>query len=122
MVEFNPKNVFFHFISNPENCDSGNNLNLVTYTLPKLESVKSNYDEINKTFEETKQKMDNLKEFLFYTTVGSEWLVGPDFRKPHAGIQVSGQSPSALIWSKHSVSYFLCQNIFKFFLRLFFCA
>jgi len=28
------------------------------------------------------------KEFLFYTTVGSEWLVGPDFRKPHAGIQV----------------------------------
>ena len=51
------------------------------------------------------------KEFLFYTTVGSEWLVGPDFRKPHAGIQVSGQSPSALIWSKHSVSYFLCQNI-----------
>ena len=62
------------------------------------------------------------KEFLFYTTVGSEWLVGPDFRKPHAGIQVSGQSPSALIWSKHSVSYFLCQNIFKFFLRLFFCA
>ena len=63
MVEFNPKNVFFHFISNPENCDSGNNLNLVTYTLPKLESVKSNYDEINKTFEETKQKMDNLNEF-----------------------------------------------------------
>merc|ERR1712203_927945 len=30
------------------------------------------------------------KEFLFYTTGGSEWLVGPDFRKPHAGIQVFG--------------------------------
>lgn len=30
------------------------------------------------------------KEFLFYTFVGSEWLVGPDFRKPHAGIQVFG--------------------------------
>ncbi len=28
------------------------------------------------------------KEFLFYTFTGSEWLVGPDFRKPHAGIQV----------------------------------
>ena len=39
------------------------------------------------------------KEFLFYTTVGSEWLVGPDFRKPHAGIQV-GANP---IWSKCSV-------------------
>jgi len=33
---------------------------------------------------------DATKEFLFYTTVGSEWLVGPDFRKPHAGIQVFG--------------------------------
>lgn len=30
------------------------------------------------------------KEFLFYTFTGSEWLVGPDFRKPHAGIQVYG--------------------------------
>ncbi len=29
------------------------------------------------------------KEFLFFTFTGSEWLVGPDFRKPHAGIQVS---------------------------------
>ena len=28
------------------------------------------------------------KEFLFFTFTGSEWLVGPDFRKPHAGIQV----------------------------------
>lgn len=33
------------------------------------------------------------KEFLFYTTVGSEWLVGPDFRKPHAGIQVDFFKP-----------------------------
>ena len=31
---------------------------------------------------------DATKEFLFYTFTGSEWLVGPDFRKPHAGIQV----------------------------------
>lgn len=30
------------------------------------------------------------KEFLFYTFTGSEWLVGPDFRKPHAGIQMYG--------------------------------
>jgi len=30
------------------------------------------------------------KEFLFFTFTGSEWLVGPDFRKPHAGIQVFG--------------------------------
>jgi len=30
------------------------------------------------------------KEFLFYTLSGSQWLVGPDFRKPHAGIQVLG--------------------------------
>lgn len=30
------------------------------------------------------------KEYLFYTLSGSQWLVGPDFRKPHAGIQVLG--------------------------------
>lgn len=28
------------------------------------------------------------KEFLFFTFTKSEWLVGPDFRKPHAGIQI----------------------------------
>ena len=28
------------------------------------------------------------KEYLFYTLSGSEWLVGPDFRKNNAGIQV----------------------------------
>jgi hypothetical protein len=32
---------------------------------------------------------DATKEFLFFTFTGSEWLVGPDFRKPHAGIQVT---------------------------------
>ena len=25
------------------------------------------------------------KEYLYYTFTGAEWLVGPDFRKPHAG-------------------------------------
>lgn len=25
------------------------------------------------------------KEHLYYTFTGAEWLVGPDFRKPHAG-------------------------------------
>jgi len=28
------------------------------------------------------------KEYLYYTFTGAEWLVGPDFKKPHAGIQV----------------------------------
>ena len=32
------------------------------------------------------------KEFLFYTDTGSEWLVGPDFRQPHAGIQMHGNA------------------------------
>jgi len=27
-------------------------------------------------------------EHLYYTFTGAEWLVGPDYRKPHAGIQV----------------------------------
>jgi hypothetical protein len=51
------------------------------------------------------------KEFLFYTTVGSEWLVGPDFRKPHAGIQVRF-SPYTLLRMK----------LFKLQIFFFFCA
>ena len=62
-LEVVPENVFFHFISNPENCDSGKNLNLVTYSLPNLENAKSIYEEINRITLETKQKLDNLKEF-----------------------------------------------------------
>ena len=62
-LEVIPENVFFHFISNPENCESGKNLNLVTYSLPNLENARSNYEEINRITLETKQKMDNLKEF-----------------------------------------------------------
>ena len=30
------------------------------------------------------------KEYLYYTFTGAEWLVGPDFRKPHAGPSRSG--------------------------------
>ena len=62
-LEVIPENVFFHFISNPENCESGKNLNLVTYSLPNLENARSNFEEINRITLETKQKMDNLKEF-----------------------------------------------------------
>ena len=28
------------------------------------------------------------KEYLYYTFTGAEWLVGPDFRKPHAGMMM----------------------------------
>ena len=62
-LEFIPENVFFHFISNPENCDAGKNLNLVTYSLPNLVNARNNYEEINRITLETKQKMDSLKEF-----------------------------------------------------------
>ena len=33
------------------------------------------------------------KEYLFYTKTpsGFQWLVGPDFQKPHAGIKVYGR-------------------------------
>ena len=30
------------------------------------------------------------KEYLYYTFTGAEWLVGPDFRKPHAGTLLGG--------------------------------
>lgn len=35
-VKLKPENVFFSFISNAENCQSGNSLNLVTFSCPNL--------------------------------------------------------------------------------------
>ena len=62
-LEISPENVFFHFISNPENCDAGKNLNLVTYSLPDLVNTRNISEEMNKITLETKQKMERLKEF-----------------------------------------------------------
>merc|ERR1719300_1085284 len=36
MLSLDPEDVFFSFISNVTNCDKGNNLNLVFFSLPKL--------------------------------------------------------------------------------------
>ena len=62
-LEVFPENVFFHFISNPENCDAGKNLNLVTYSIPNLVNTRNISEEINRITLETKQKMERLKEF-----------------------------------------------------------
>merc|ERR1719342_707163 len=50
-----PENVFFSFISNVENCDKGNNLNLVFFSLPKLGLIKS----MIKESKELKRKMES---------------------------------------------------------------
>ena len=62
-LEVFPENVFFHFISNPENCDAGKNINFVTYSLPNLVNKTSNYKEISRITSETSQNMKSLKEF-----------------------------------------------------------
>ena len=36
LVQLKPEDVFFSFISNTENCNSGNSLNLVTFSCPNL--------------------------------------------------------------------------------------
>ena len=40
LVQLNPEDVFFSFIANGEKCKSGKDLNLVTFSLPKLGKVK----------------------------------------------------------------------------------
>jgi len=40
LVALNPGDVFLSFVYNQENCDSGNNLQMVTFSLPKLEKMK----------------------------------------------------------------------------------
>ena len=53
----NPDDVFFSFVSNLEDCDSGNNLHVVTFSLPNLSRMKQMIKE-NKEFEnEAKQNI-----------------------------------------------------------------
>ena len=42
LVHLNPEDVFFSFVSNADNCRSGNNLNLVTFSNPKLGIATTN--------------------------------------------------------------------------------
>ena len=54
LVKLNSDDVFLSFISNPENCDSGNDLNIVTFSLPQLGRVKS-------LVAENKEAQENVK-------------------------------------------------------------
>merc|ERR1719300_1601725 len=59
-----PEDVFFSFISNVTNCDKGNNLNLVFFSLPKLGSIKSMVEENKelrrKMESEVKERVNNI--------------------------------------------------------------
>ena len=41
LTKLNSDDVFFSFISNPENCESGNDFHIVTFSLPQLGEAKS---------------------------------------------------------------------------------
>jgi len=58
LIRLNQGDVFFSFVSNPENCDNGNNLHVVTFSLPKLERIKEMIQE-NKNFAHELEK--NIK-------------------------------------------------------------
>jgi len=55
----NPEDVFFSFISNDNKCENGNNLQVVTFSLPKLGQMKQMVQE-NKDSENEAKK--NIKE------------------------------------------------------------
>jgi len=59
LVVLNPDDVFLSFVSNPEQCDSGNDLRLVTFSLPRLGQVKEMMKENKKLAMETEK---NIKE------------------------------------------------------------
>merc|ERR1719323_1733638 len=61
-VAVEPQNVFFTFISNPGDCENGTNLNLVTFSFPRLSEIKSRYFECKSITKATKKKMDAIKE------------------------------------------------------------
>ena len=62
LISLEPENVFYSFVSNiNSDSDSGRNLNLVTYSLPRLSEVKSRYEQCKMMKIETQQKVDEIK-------------------------------------------------------------
>eukprot|EP00092_Neocalanus_flemingeri_P037646 GFUD01040983.1.p1 GENE.GFUD01040983.1~~GFUD01040983.1.p1 ORF type:complete len:338 (+),score=99.79 GFUD01040983.1:58-1014(+) len=57
LVAVNPGDVFLSFVSNPENCDSGNNLHLVTFSLPRLEEIRTMVTENKELSSQTHQQV-----------------------------------------------------------------
>merc|ERR1719300_1740328 len=57
-----PEDVFFSFISNVTNCDKGNNLNLVFFSLPKLGSIKSMVKERVNNIDTKNEDKEAVKE------------------------------------------------------------
>jgi len=55
----NPEDVFFSFVSNLDDCDNGNNIQVVTFSLPNLSHMKQMIKE-NKDYENEAKK--NIKE------------------------------------------------------------
>ena len=63
-VALDPKDVFFSFISNELKCDKGNNLNVVTFSLPGMHKVHEERELFKAKFEEMKASGDVNKEKL----------------------------------------------------------
>jgi len=57
LVVVNPGDVFLSFVYNQENCDSGNNLQLVTFSFPRLEEMKRMVEENKKVAKEVEEKI-----------------------------------------------------------------
>ena len=66
LTKLNSDDVFLSFISNPENCESGNDFHIVTFSLPQLGEAKSlvgkNIEVKNNANEAIKAKMKAYKE------------------------------------------------------------
>ena len=66
LTKLNSDDVFFSFISNPENCESGNDFHIVTFSLPQLGEAKSlvgkKMEIKNNVNEAIKAKMKAYKE------------------------------------------------------------
>jgi len=61
LVAVKTEDVFLSFVSNPEKCELGNNLNLVTFSMPRLGHMK---DMVNKNKEMEAQTEQKIKESI----------------------------------------------------------
>jgi len=57
LVAIQPEDIFFMFISNVESTDQGNNINLVTFSLPKTGEIKAMREANKQRFEKMQESM-----------------------------------------------------------------
>ena len=102
LVALDPEDVFLSFVSNEKDCDNGNNLNLVTYSFHKLQSINGFKNRFKERLAEMKESGELNRESYerAFNESKEEFGIDPDEVLKASNIVISNyrlvrQSPSS---------------------------